>query len=79
LFEETIHRAKVVVDSRETAIAEAGDLLLPIAKGLIGAGHIYADPGEIVNEVKPCRTGCSLRLRLTATRTGRNRDKSRDA
>ena len=56
LPEETILRAKVVVDSREAALAEAGDLLLPIAKGLIGAGHIHAELGEIVNKVKPGRT-----------------------
>lgn len=57
LPEETIRRAKVVVDSREAALAEAGDLLLPIAKGRIGAGHIHAELGELVNEVKPGRTG----------------------
>jgi ornithine cyclodeaminase/alanine dehydrogenase-like protein (mu-crystallin family) len=43
----TIVRAKVVVDSFQSCIAEAGDLILPIEQGLIGREHIYAELGEI--------------------------------
>jgi ornithine cyclodeaminase len=54
---DTVRRAKVVVDSREAALAEAGDLLVPITKGWIGTGHIHAELGEIINEEKPGRAG----------------------
>jgi ornithine cyclodeaminase len=40
---EAIRRAKVVVETRREALAEAGDLLIPIGEGVIDAGHIRAD------------------------------------
>ncbi|MCX7669019.1 MAG: ornithine cyclodeaminase family protein, partial [Anaerolineae bacterium] len=52
---QTIRRSKVVVDLRDAALAEAGDLIMPIHAGEITAGHIYADLGEIVTG-KPGRT-----------------------
>ena len=45
---ETIARAVLVVDSRDAALAEAGDLIQPIAAGLITPGHIRAELGELV-------------------------------
>ncbi len=45
---ETIRRAKVVVETREVAMAEAGDVLIPIQEGVIGADHIRADLAEVV-------------------------------
>jgi ornithine cyclodeaminase/alanine dehydrogenase-like protein (mu-crystallin family) len=48
LDEEAIGRAKIVVETREAALAEAGDLLIPIEKGLITAAKISADLGEVV-------------------------------
>jgi ornithine cyclodeaminase/alanine dehydrogenase-like protein (mu-crystallin family) len=45
---ETIRRAKVVVETREVAMAEAGDVLIPIEEGVIGADHIRADLAEVV-------------------------------
>jgi len=45
---ETILRSKVVVDSREACLSEAGDLIIPLQKGLINKEHIYAEIGEIV-------------------------------
>jgi ornithine cyclodeaminase/alanine dehydrogenase-like protein (mu-crystallin family) len=45
---ETVRRAKVVVETRDVALAEAGDLLIPIAEGAIGAEHIVADLAEVV-------------------------------
>jgi ornithine cyclodeaminase len=45
----TIERARVVVETREVALAEAGDLLLPIGEGAIGPGHITADLSELVH------------------------------
>ena len=51
-----VQRARVVVDSREAALAEAGDLIIPLRQGLITADHIHAELGEIVNGDKPGRT-----------------------
>jgi ornithine cyclodeaminase len=45
---ETVRRSRVVVETREAALAEAGDLLLPIEEGVVQAGHIVADLGEVV-------------------------------
>ena len=45
---ETVRRARVVVESREVALSEAGDLLLPIEEGVIGPEHIVADLAETV-------------------------------
>ncbi len=45
---ETVARARVFVDSRASAEAEAGDLLLARKEGRIGAGHIVAELGEVV-------------------------------
>lgn len=53
---ETVRRARVVVDHRESALAEAGDLLVPIQQGCYSADRIAAELGEIVNGSKPGRT-----------------------
>jgi ornithine cyclodeaminase len=45
---ELVRRARVVVDSRDAALAEAGDLLIPIGEGAIDESHIDAELGEIV-------------------------------
>ncbi len=52
---ETIREAKLVVDSREAALKEAGDILIPIREGAITEGHIYAELGELVLGLKPGR------------------------
>jgi alanine dehydrogenase len=46
--ELTVQRAKVIVDKREAALSEAGDLMIPIQKGVINEQHIYAELGEII-------------------------------
>lgn len=51
-----IRRAKLVVDSVEAALTEAGDILIPIREGVIGKEHIYAELGEMVLGRKPGRT-----------------------
>ncbi len=53
--EDTIRRGHVVVDSREACWAEAGDLLIPLKKGLISKDHIRAELGEILAGVKAGR------------------------
>ncbi len=52
----TVERSLVVVDSRDAALAEAGDLIIPIQEGSISKDHIQAELGEIVNGVHPGRT-----------------------
>lgn len=52
---QTVLRAKVVIDHHEAALAEAGDLLIPIDQGLMTAEHIYAELGEIVAGDRPGR------------------------
>ena len=44
----TVARALVIVDSREAALAEAGDLIQPIQRGLIGPEHVHAELGDLV-------------------------------
>jgi ornithine cyclodeaminase len=43
-----VRRAKVVVETREAAMAEAGDLLLAIDEGAIGPEHVLADLSQVV-------------------------------
>ena len=53
---ETVARALVVVDSREAALAEAGDIIQPLRAGRITEDHIHAELGEILLGRKPGRT-----------------------
>ena len=45
---ETVRRARVFVDRRESAANEAGDLIIPMKEGAIGADHIVAELGELL-------------------------------
>jgi ornithine cyclodeaminase len=53
---ETISRSLVVVDSRESALAEAGDLIVPLQAGEITESDIHAEIGEIVTGTRDGRT-----------------------
>jgi ornithine cyclodeaminase/alanine dehydrogenase-like protein (mu-crystallin family) len=53
--ERTVARAKIVVDSRVAALAEAGDLVIPMSKGIISEQNIHAELGELVLGLKPGR------------------------
>ena len=46
--EKTVLRSLLVVDHRESALQEAGDLLIPIKRGYMQETHIYAELGEII-------------------------------
>jgi ornithine cyclodeaminase/alanine dehydrogenase-like protein (mu-crystallin family) len=47
--EDTILRAgRIVVDSREAALEEAGDLIIPLRKGLITEQNIAGEIGDLV-------------------------------
>jgi ornithine cyclodeaminase len=43
-----IAAARVYVDSRESAAREAGDLLIPLTEGRIGADHVIGEIGELL-------------------------------
>jgi ornithine cyclodeaminase/alanine dehydrogenase-like protein (mu-crystallin family) len=45
---ETIKRGRVVVETREAAMEEAGDLLIAMKEGAIGEDHVLADLSEVV-------------------------------
>ncbi len=47
--------SKIVVDSREAAMAEAGDLIIAIERGEIQPSDVYAEIGEIAAGLKPGR------------------------
>ena len=48
LDDETIGRAKIVVETREAAMAEAGDIVIPIERNVITDSDIVADLSEVV-------------------------------
>ena len=50
---DLVRRARVVVDQREAAWAESGDLIVPAESGLIGRDAVDAEIGEIVNGDAP--------------------------
>ena len=54
---DVVRRARVVVDQREAAWAEAGDLVVPLEAGLIGRDIVDAELGEIVNGAAPAGRG----------------------
>jgi ornithine cyclodeaminase len=53
--EETICRARIFVDSVQACLEEAGDLIIPLRKGLIQEKDILAELGEVVAGKKPGR------------------------
>jgi ornithine cyclodeaminase len=72
-----VKRSRVVVDTYEGALAEAGDLLVPLRSGAIVRSHIAADLHEIAAGKKPGRSnpneitlfksvGCALEDLVTA-------------
>ncbi len=61
--EEIVARARVIVDQREAIWEEAGDLIIPVEKGVVGRDVIDAELGEIVNGRVPGGRGdhdCTL-------------------
>lgn len=53
---EGIRMARVVVDSRLTALHESGDVLIPLGEGAIDADHFGDEIGEVVVGAKPGRS-----------------------
>lgn len=52
---EAVVRARVFVDRRESALGEAGDLLIPMREGAVGPDHVRAELGEILTGRAPGR------------------------
>ncbi len=52
---ETVARARIVVDQREAAWAEAGDLVTARDRGLITEADVYAEIGELASGAKSGR------------------------
>jgi ornithine cyclodeaminase len=44
----TMAAARLFVDRRESALNEAGDLLIPMREGAVTAGHIVAELGDVI-------------------------------
>ncbi len=44
----TVRRGRLVVETREAALAEAGDLIIPLRSGIIARADIVADLSEVV-------------------------------
>jgi ornithine cyclodeaminase/alanine dehydrogenase-like protein (mu-crystallin family) len=55
--DETIRRARVVVDTYDGCLAEAGDLLIPLQNGTVGQSHVIADLHEISSGKQAGRSG----------------------
>jgi ornithine cyclodeaminase len=73
----TVQRSRVAVDTYEGALAEAGDIMIPLNQGLITRNHILSDLHELVSGKKTVRTspgeislfksvGCALEDLVTA-------------
>ena len=52
---ETLAHARIVVDERESALVEAGDLIQALATGRITGSETWIELGELVREVQPGR------------------------
>jgi alanine dehydrogenase len=50
-----IKRAKIIADSYEACLNEAGDIMIPIQEGAIDKSHLHAELGEVIIGKKPGR------------------------
>lgn len=48
LTSDVVRRARLYVDKRESALAEPGDILIPLSEGVIQKEHIIAEIGELL-------------------------------
>jgi ornithine cyclodeaminase/alanine dehydrogenase-like protein (mu-crystallin family) len=55
--DDVVRRAEIFVDSRVASLTEGGDLVIPIAAGVIGAADVRADLYELCRGEHPGRTG----------------------
>jgi ornithine cyclodeaminase len=52
---DVVTRARIVVDSRSTALVEAGDLIIPMSSGQLSIEQIHAEIGEVAAGLRPGR------------------------
>jgi len=52
-------RARLIVDSRDAALRESGDIVMSIREGYFTEAHVAAELGEVVRGVRPGRTSDS--------------------
>jgi len=43
-----VRRSKIIADSYDACLREAGDIMLPIQEGAIDKSHLYAELGEVI-------------------------------
>src|SRR6478609_7246603 len=83
----TVKHARVVVDTYEGTLSEAGDLLMPIKNGSVERSHIIADLHEIASGKRPGRAnpdqitlfksvGCAMEDLVTAQLVDRSSQKA---
>jgi ornithine cyclodeaminase/alanine dehydrogenase-like protein (mu-crystallin family) len=88
--DETVRRSRIIVDTFEGALAEAGDLLIPIANGTIDRNSIVADLHELASGSKQGRNsdeeitlfksvGCALEDLVTAQLIWKKHEEQRAA
>ena len=51
-----IKRSKIIADSYDACLKEAGDIIMPIEEGAIDKSHLRAELGEVIIGKKPART-----------------------
>jgi ornithine cyclodeaminase/alanine dehydrogenase-like protein (mu-crystallin family) len=56
LDDTTVRRSRIVVDTYDGTLAEAGDLLIPLKSGVIKRENLLADLHELITARKPVRT-----------------------
>lgn len=55
LPEKTVLRSKIIVDLKDMALSEAGDLMIPIKRGLMTADDIHGTLGDVLLQRVPGR------------------------
>ncbi|GAA4055352.1 ornithine cyclodeaminase family protein [Nonomuraea soli] len=53
---EGIARSRVIVDSRSSALHESGDVVIPLAEGVVERSHVSDELGEVLVGTRPGRT-----------------------
>jgi ornithine cyclodeaminase len=53
---EAVAKARLYIDRRESTLAEAGEFIIPQQEGVIDAGHIVGELGEVMLGKAPGRT-----------------------
>ncbi|GAA2026960.1 ornithine cyclodeaminase family protein [Agromyces tropicus] len=52
---EAVRRARVILDTRSAALAESGDVLIPLREGSIDEAHLGPELGEVLLGITPGR------------------------